>query len=162
MSPFTGIALKLASVILFVTMAALIKATTEDVPTGQAIFFRSFFALPVILMWLALRHDLSTGLKTKRPMGHVWRGLIGACGMGFGFSSLAYLPLPDVTAIGFAAPLIGHRESSQLGLQRRGSVNVGDPHDNRLMLTRDRNRAVVVDRRSRHSPMVPGSTTRTR
>ena len=106
MSLFTGIALKLASVILFVTMAALIKATTEDVPTGQAIFFRSFFALPVILMWLALRHDLSTGLKTQRPMGHVWRGLIGACGMGFGFSSLAYLPLPDVTAIGFAAPLM--------------------------------------------------------
>lgn len=106
MSSFTGIALKLTSVILFVIMAALIKATTEDVPTGQAIFFRSFFALPVILMWLALRHDLSTGLKTQRPMGHVWRGLIGACGMGFGFSSLAYLPLPDVTAIGFAAPLM--------------------------------------------------------
>lgn len=106
MSPFTGIALKLASVALFVTMAALIKASTEDVPVGQAVFFRSFFALPIILAWLALRRELSTGLRTSRPMGHVWRGLIGACGMGFGFSSLAYLPLPDVTAIGFAAPLL--------------------------------------------------------
>lgn len=106
MSPFTGIALKLISVVLFVTMAALIKATSEDVPTGQAIFFRSFFALPVIFLWLSLRGELATGLRTKRPMGHVWRGLIGACGMGFGFSSLGYLPLPDVTAIGFAAPLL--------------------------------------------------------
>lgn len=106
MSPFKGIALKLASVILFVTMSALIKATSEDVPTGQAIFFRSFFALPVILLWLVLRNDLSTGLRTSNPMGHVWRGLIGACGMGFGFASLGYLPLPDVTAIGFAAPLM--------------------------------------------------------
>lgn len=87
-------------------MSALIKATTGDVPTGQAVFFRSFFALPVIIVWLLWRHELRTGLRTTRPMGHVWRGLIGACGMGFGFSSLAYLPLPDVTAIGFAAPLI--------------------------------------------------------
>ncbi len=106
MSSYTGIALKLASVVLFVIMSALIKATTEDVPTGQAMFFRSFFALPIILGWLIWRRELSTGLKTKRPMGHVWRGLIGVCGMGFGFSSLAYLPLPDVTAIGFAAPLM--------------------------------------------------------
>ena len=106
MSSFTGIALKLASVVLFVVMSALIKATTEDVPTGQAMFFRSFFALPVILGWLMWRHDLRTGLRTSRPMGHVSRGLIGVCGMGFGFSSLAYLPLPDVTAIGFAAPLM--------------------------------------------------------
>ena len=106
MTSFTGIALKLASVVLFVVMSALIKATTEDVPTGQAMFFRSFFALPVILGWLMWRLDLRTGLRTSRPMGHVWRGLIGVCGMGFGFSSLAYLPLPDVTAIGFAAPLM--------------------------------------------------------
>jgi len=106
MSPIKGIALKIASVCLFVTMAALIKATTDDVPTGQAIFFRSFFALPIILGWLVLRKELKTGLKTQRPMGHVWRGLIGACGMGFGFASLGYLPLPDVTAIGFAAPLM--------------------------------------------------------
>jgi len=107
MSPLvTGISLKLASVVLFVCMATLIKATSEDVPTGQAIFFRSFFALPVIIAWLMWRRELSTGLKTTRPMGHVWRGLIGACGMGFGFASLGYLPLPEVTAIGFAAPLM--------------------------------------------------------
>ncbi|MGH1579120.1 DMT family transporter [Planktotalea sp.] len=106
MSPFTGIALKLISVVLFVIMAALIKATTDDVPTGQAMFFRSIFALPVIILWLLWRRELSTGLRTSNPMGHVWRGLIGACGMGFGFASLAYLPLPDVTAIGFVAPLM--------------------------------------------------------
>ncbi|MGB7317910.1 MAG: DMT family transporter [Planktotalea sp.] len=106
MSPFTGIALKLISVVLFVIMSALIKATTDDVPTGQAMFFRSFFALPVIVLWLVWRRELKTGLRTSKPMGHIWRGLIGVCGMGFGFSSLAYLPLPDVTAIGFAAPLM--------------------------------------------------------
>ncbi|MEM9580056.1 MAG: DMT family transporter [Pseudomonadota bacterium] len=105
-SSFTGIALKITSVVLFVVMASLIKATSDIVPTGQAVFFRSFFALPVIILWLIWRHELRTGLKTKRPVGHVWRGLIGSCGMGFGFASLGYLPLPEVTAIGFAAPLM--------------------------------------------------------
>lgn len=107
MSPLvTAILLKLAAVTMFVGMSALVKATSDIVPTGQAIFFRSFFALPIIFIWLWWRSELSTGLKTNRPMGHVWRGLIGACGMGFGFASLGYLPLPEVTAIGFAAPLM--------------------------------------------------------
>ena len=75
-------------------------------PTGQAVFFRSALALPVILIWLWRRGDLSTGLKVKSPIGHFWRGLIGTTAMGLGFASLGYLPLPEVTAIGFTAPLL--------------------------------------------------------
>jgi drug/metabolite transporter (DMT)-like permease len=39
-------------------------------------------------------------------MGHVTRGLLGVVGMFLSFAALARLPLADVTAIGFAAPLI--------------------------------------------------------
>lgn len=106
MTPLRGIALKLLAVFVFTIMASLIKATSADVPPGQAVFFRSFFALPVILGWLALRGDLSTGLRTQRPMGHLWRGLIGVSAMGFGFAGLGLLPLPEVTVLGFAAPLL--------------------------------------------------------
>ncbi|MBO9464271.1 DMT family transporter [Tropicibacter sp. R15_0] len=105
MSPFRGIALKLFSVFLFTIMASLIKATSDLVPPGQAVFFRSLFAMPIIIGWLALRGDLKTGLKAKRPMGHFWRGVIGVSAMGFGFASLGLLPLPEVTAIGYAAPM---------------------------------------------------------
>ncbi|MGR3580888.1 MAG: EamA/RhaT family transporter, partial [Sagittula sp.] len=63
MSPMRGIALKLASVFLFTIMASLIKASSTEVPAGQAVFFRSFFAMPVIVMWLTLRGDLRTGFK---------------------------------------------------------------------------------------------------
>lgn len=104
--PLRGIALKLGSVCLFMTMASLIKATSQDVPPGQAVFFRSLFAIPVILVWLSLRHDLKTGLKTKNPLGHLWRGLVGGTAMGLGFAALGLLPLPEVTAIGYAAPLL--------------------------------------------------------
>ena len=87
-------------------MASLIKATSGHVPPGQAVFFRSLFAIPVILLWLAARHDLGSGLKTVNPMGHLWRGLIGAVAMGLAFAGLGLLPLPEVTAIGYAAPLL--------------------------------------------------------
>lgn len=106
MRPLRGIAFKLASVLVFIVMAALIKATADHVPAGQAVFFRSFFAMPVILAWLAWRRELGTGLNTGNPVGHLWRGVVGTLAMGLGFAGLGYLPLPEVTAIGYAAPLL--------------------------------------------------------
>jgi drug/metabolite transporter (DMT)-like permease len=106
MRPLRGIAFKLGSVLVFIVMAALIKATAQHVPAGQAVFFRSFFAIPVIVVWLIWRRELATGLKAVAPMGHVWRGVVGTLAMGLGFAGLGYLPLPEVTAIGYAAPLL--------------------------------------------------------
>jgi drug/metabolite transporter (DMT)-like permease len=104
--PLRGIALKLASVLVFITMAALIKATRDHVPAGETVFFRSFFAIPVIFAWLALRRELGAGVRTANLMAHIWRGLVGTMAMGLGFAALGYLPFPEVTAIGYAAPLL--------------------------------------------------------
>ena len=104
--PLRGIALKVMSVVVFIAMSALIKSTSQHVPAGEAVFFRSLFAMPVIVVWLILRAELATGLRTVNPMGHVWRGVVGTCAMGLGFAGLAYLPLPEVTAIGYASPLV--------------------------------------------------------
>ena len=104
--PLRGIALKICSVIVFIAMSSLIKSTADRIPPGEAVFFRSFFAMPVIVVWLALRGELRTGFGTANPLGHVWRGVMGTLAMGLGFAGLAYLPLPDVTAIGYAAPLL--------------------------------------------------------
>lgn len=106
MHPLRGIAYKLASVLVFIVMSAMIKATSAHVPGGEAVFFRSAFAIPVIVVWLAYRRELRTGFATVNPMGHVWRGFAGTMAMGLGFSSLAFLPLPEVTALGYAAPLL--------------------------------------------------------
>ncbi|WP_417741004.1 DMT family transporter [Salipiger sp.] len=105
MTPLRGIALKITSVILFVIMSSLIKAA-DSVPTGEAVFFRSFFALPVIIVWLLWRGDMATGLRAKKPSLHVLRGMIGVSAMGFNFAALTLLPLPEVTALGYAAPLL--------------------------------------------------------
>ncbi len=106
MRPLRGIALKLGSVLVFIVMSSMIKTTAAHVPAGQAVFFRSAFAIPVIVVWLFLRRELATGFKAKNPIGHVWRGLMGTLAMGLGFAGLGYLPLPEVTAIGYAAPLL--------------------------------------------------------
>lgn len=104
--PLRGIAFKLGSVAVFTAMASLIKATAPHVPAGEAVFFRSLFACPVILGWLLWQGRLPQGLRTADPLGHVWRGLVGTTAMGLGFAGLGLLPLPEVTAIGYAAPLL--------------------------------------------------------
>ena len=106
MRPLRGILLKLGSVLVFIAMASLVKAVSDRVPPGQAVFFRSFFAMPVIVVWLALRGEMAGGFRVASPMGHVWRGVVGTLAMGLGFAGLAWLPLPEVTAIGYAAPLL--------------------------------------------------------
>ena len=106
MQPLRGIFLKIASVTIFVAMASLIKAASVAVPPGEAVFFRSLFAIPVIVIWLTMTGHLHDGLKTANPMAHVWRGLVGTSAMGLGIAGLGLLPLPEVTAIGYAAPLL--------------------------------------------------------
>lgn len=104
--PFKAILLKLAAVVLFVVMAAFIKAASGRVPPGEAVFFRSFFAIPIILGALIVRGQLRGGLKVVEPLGHLWRGLIGTCAMGLAFTGLALLPLAEVKAIQYAVPVL--------------------------------------------------------
>ncbi len=130
MNPLKGIALKLCAVLLFIIMSALIKAVSDTVPAGQSVFFRSFFAIPVILIWLAWRHDLKTGLKVNSPMGHFWRGFVGTTAMGLGFAALGLLPLPEVTALGYTTPLLvvifaAMFLDEKVGVFRIGAVMLG-------------------------------------
>ncbi len=105
-TPLRGIGLKVLSVTFFSAMAICIKAVRDEIPPGEAVFFRSFFAIPVILGWLVWTGKLRYGLGTANPMGHVWRGLVGTAAMGLGFTALGLLPLPEATAIGYAAPML--------------------------------------------------------
>jgi len=130
MNPLRGILFKVLSVSIFMGMASLVKAASADVPAGQAVFFRSFFALPIIFGWLAMQHQLRDGWKTANPLGHFWRGLVGTTAMGLGFTGLGLLPLPEVTAIGYAAPLLvvifaAMFLNEQVGIFRLSAVALG-------------------------------------
>jgi drug/metabolite transporter (DMT)-like permease len=103
--PGTAIALKLAAVFLFMVMAAMIKVATQTVPPGEAVFFRSLFAMPIIVLWIWQKGDIREALIPVNLMGHVWRGLFGTTAMALTFTGLGLLPLPEVTAIGYATPM---------------------------------------------------------
>ena len=103
--PALAIGLKLTAVFFFIVMAAMIKAATQSIPSGQAVCFRSFFAQPVIIIWVALRGEMREALIPQNLMGHVWRGLFGTSAMALTFAALGLLPLPEVTAIGFVTPI---------------------------------------------------------
>lgn len=101
-----AISSKLGAVAFFMGMATLIKISSTRVPPGEAVFFRSIFALPIILGWITMRGELRTGLKTDNPLGHFWRGLVGVTAMSMGFAALGLLPLSEVKAIQYAQPVL--------------------------------------------------------
>lgn len=106
MEPLKGIGLKVVSVLVFVAMQSVVKYVSDEVPAGQIMFFRSVFAIPVIVVWLVAVGKIRSGLTTQNPLGHFLRGLAGSAGMVLGFAALGMLPLPEATAIGYAAPLL--------------------------------------------------------
>jgi drug/metabolite transporter (DMT)-like permease len=106
MNPLKGILYKLFSAMLFACMSALVRSLGEVTPVGQLVFFRSAFAIVPVLVIYAWRGELASAVRTRRPLGHLGRGVLSVGGMYTNFSSLVRLPLADATAISFAAPLI--------------------------------------------------------
>lgn len=100
-----GIGFKVIAVTLFLIMAAMVKST-KNIPIGELVFFRAFFAMLPIIVLLAFRGDLGRGLATQHLLSHVLRGLLGVTAMACMFLALLNLPLPDATAISYATPLM--------------------------------------------------------
>jgi drug/metabolite transporter (DMT)-like permease len=101
----TGIAFKIASTLFFSGMLALVKYYSAY-PVAELVFFRSSFALIPLVFWLLSRGDFPRALHTKNLGGHLVRSLAGVGSMSLMFVAYGFLPLADVTAIGYAAPLL--------------------------------------------------------
>ncbi|MBK5926818.1 EamA family transporter [Rhodobaculum claviforme] len=100
-----GIALRILSGLLFAAMVACVKTVADAVPLGQIVFFRSFFALGPLVLFLWLRNEFPSGLRTRRPGGHALRAVIGAASMFTGFAALSRLGVAEATLLGYLAPL---------------------------------------------------------
>jgi drug/metabolite transporter (DMT)-like permease len=105
-NPALGISLKLASAFTFTLMSAGVKIVSARIPVGELVFCRSFFALIPLIIWLRWNGEFPQALRTRNLHGHMRRGIVGVTGMFCGFSALSLLPLPDATALGYAAPLL--------------------------------------------------------
>jgi drug/metabolite transporter (DMT)-like permease len=106
MNYLKAIVLTLISSVMFAAMSALVRYAGQDVPVGQVVFFRAACAIPPVLLIYALRGELRLALHTKRPFGHLGRGMFSIGGMFCNFAALARLPVVDATAFSFSSPLI--------------------------------------------------------
>ena len=104
--PNLGIALRLLSGALFTGMVICVKAASATSPLGQIVFFRSFFALIPLVVFLAWRHEFPSGLRTARPLGHLVRSFFGAAAMFASFASVALLPLAEAVLLAQLAPVL--------------------------------------------------------
>lgn len=101
-----GIGLKILATFLFAIMVAIVKYASTFVPTGEIVFARSFFALIPLLIMALMRGNIRDCLITAHPWQHVVRSAVGISAMYSWFIVLSILPLPEATAISFAAPLL--------------------------------------------------------
>ena len=124
-----GIALMTATMALMSVMDALVKWLAADYPTVQIVFFRSLFAF-VPLGVLVFRDGYASALRVRSPL---WQGLRCLAGLGAMitfFHALGLMPLADVIAIAFAAPLFVTALSVPIlrevvGLRRWTAVGIG-------------------------------------
>jgi drug/metabolite transporter (DMT)-like permease len=128
-SPLRGTAFKLLHIACVVVMLSLIKSLAE-LPLGEVMFFRCFFSIIPIAIWLIARGELRNAFRATRPLGHVSRTLIGLSAMGMTFVAVRELPLPEAITLQYSQPLfvvalsaIVIRET--VGIFRWGAVTFG-------------------------------------
>lgn len=76
--PSLGISLRILAGLLSAGMFVCVKAAGTDVPLGEVVFFRSFFAIIPLILFLWWRDEFPSGLATKRPFDHLLRSSFGA------------------------------------------------------------------------------------
>jgi len=102
--PVLGIALKVASLVLFSGMTLCVKLLGQATPSGQIIFVRGVISVAVLAL-IAWRTDRLYLLKTSNWRGHALRSLSGTVSMFFLFAAVTMIPLADVTAITYTSPM---------------------------------------------------------
>lgn len=104
--PITGICLKVGATFAFTMMAVIARKLGQSIPVGEVVFFRSSFAFIPLFSWMVMHGIGFASLRTAHPWMHARRAFTGVCAMFTYFSALMFLPVADLTAIGFTSPLI--------------------------------------------------------
>ena len=111
----------LLSALLFSLMGALAKLLGGRIDSMQVAFFRALFGFAFILP-VVLRGGFRR-LRTRQPLMHLWRGMVGGAAIMCSFYAMIHLPLADATALSFTraiflAPLAVFFLNEQFDLRR--------------------------------------------
>ncbi len=100
-----SIALMVLAVGLYSIMDAMVKWVGPSYPTFEIVFFRSLFAF-IPTAYILRRSGSLAALRTAHPLGHALRALTGLASISLFFYAYTRMPLANVVAISFAAPLL--------------------------------------------------------
>ena len=98
-----GVGWMLLTTLFFVCVTGIVRHVGADVPAVEAAFIRYFFGVVLIapLMLRMLRRPPSrTAMKL-----HLGRGLAHGMGVMLWFYAMARIPIAEVTALGYVAPI---------------------------------------------------------
>lgn len=104
--PAFGNTLRLLSGLLGAGMFVSVKAVSDKVPLGEIVFFRSFFALVPLVLFLWIRNEFPGGLATKRPGAHFIRSGFGALALFTSFAAIERLNLAEAILIAQLTPVL--------------------------------------------------------
>jgi drug/metabolite transporter (DMT)-like permease len=125
-----GIAYRLLAMFCVACRSATVKwAGHRGVPVFEIVFFRNAFAFVPLGLYI-WRTTGASVLRTRRPLGHLHRSVVGMTGMVCSFFALRRLALTEATAFTFVAPLFMTALSALMlrepvGRHRWGAVLVG-------------------------------------
>jgi drug/metabolite transporter (DMT)-like permease len=95
----------LMGALVFLTFSdSIIKWLSPYYPLHQITLFRALAAMVIVFLVVQWEGGFST-LKTRRPMLHLFRGLLLVLANMFFFLGLSVMPLAEVVALFFTAPL---------------------------------------------------------
>ena len=104
--PSLGISLRVFAGLLSAGMFICVKAAGPDVPLGEVVFFRSFFAVIPLTLFLWVRGEFPHGLATQKPFQHLLRSGFGAIALFTSFAALTYLTLAEALLIAQLSPML--------------------------------------------------------
>jgi drug/metabolite transporter (DMT)-like permease len=125
-----GIGLRCTAATSFAAMNAGLKiAINHGVSVPELAFYRSFGALPLVATWILAGPGI-TALRTRNPIAHLTRSIIGLIALVLTFSALSWLPLAEATTLSYSAPvgatiLSGLFLGETIGPRRWSAVLVG-------------------------------------
>ena len=102
--PIRGVGLYCLALVLFVGMGTLAKTLAAIYPVEQVIWARYFFHVLLIILMFPRR--IGSLFKTQRLGLQITRSVVVFAATAFGFTSLSIMPMAEVSAIGYVAPLM--------------------------------------------------------
>jgi drug/metabolite transporter (DMT)-like permease len=111
-------------------MDVTVKMLVQHYAVPQVIVFNSLFAFIPIILYALKTGGLWRNLRTRRPLFHAARALCGICSGFLGFYAYSQMPIANVYALAFTAPLFITALAvpvlkEQVGWRRWTAVGVG-------------------------------------